>query len=39
MKVVLTTVKEANVKILGKIVIEDGNVCLKGRAVYQTVYN
>lgn len=26
-------------KILGKIVIEDGNVCLKGRAVYQTVYN
>ncbi len=27
------------VKILGKIVIEDGSVCLAGRAVYKSVYN
>ena len=27
------------VKILGKIVMEDGVVCLKGRAVYQSVHN
>jgi hypothetical protein len=27
------------VKILGKIVIEDGSVSLAGRAVYKSVYN
>lgn len=26
------------VRILGKIVLEDGSVCLKGRAVYQKIY-
>lgn len=28
-----------SVRILGKIVLEDGNICLKGRAVYQSVYS
>ena len=27
------------VKILGKLVLEDGSICLRGRAVYQSVHN